>query len=202
MIMQKINKYKNLGSGWHSESVRHSNAKLFGHAGGLYANELKQLSVSEKINLGTKGIAKNVRDQLKKEFPNCEFSVTKKEYSGGSSISIDLMRADFKVIKDFKDISERALHRYENISHYTPKQIEEMQNQNYHQLNHNIGEYDPDEWNNGVFLTEKGHNLFKRVMQITNQYNWDNSDIQTDYFDVNFYTHLGIGKWDKPFKQD
>jgi len=33
----KINKYKNLGSGWHNESVRHQNAKLFGSAGGLYA---------------------------------------------------------------------------------------------------------------------------------------------------------------------
>ena len=36
-------------------------------------------------------------------------------------------------------------------------------------------------------------------MQIVNQYNYDNSDSQTDYFDVNFYTHLNLGKWNKPF---
>ena len=33
----QISKYKNLGSGWFSESTRHSNAKKFGIAGGLYA---------------------------------------------------------------------------------------------------------------------------------------------------------------------
>jgi len=41
----QINKYKNLGSGWHNESIRHSNAKLTGHAGGLYA---RQNNISKK----------------------------------------------------------------------------------------------------------------------------------------------------------
>jgi len=35
----KINKYKNLGQGWNGESQRHSNAKKFGLAGGLYAKK-------------------------------------------------------------------------------------------------------------------------------------------------------------------
>jgi hypothetical protein len=30
--------------------------------------------------------------------------------------------------------------------------------------------------------------------------NYDNSDIQTDYFDVGWYIHLNIGRWDKPYK--
>lgn len=30
--------------------------------------------------------------------------------------------------------------------------------------------------------------------------NHDNSDIQTDYFDVGWYIHLNIGRWDKPYK--
>ena len=33
----KINKYKQLGSGWHNQSQRHSNAVKYGFAGGLYA---------------------------------------------------------------------------------------------------------------------------------------------------------------------
>jgi len=37
----KINKYKNLGSGWFSESQRHSNARLTGSAGGLYAKDVR-----------------------------------------------------------------------------------------------------------------------------------------------------------------
>jgi hypothetical protein len=33
-----------------------------------------------------------------------------------------------------------------------------------------------------------------------NDGNWDNSDIQTDYFDVGWYSHIHIGKWNKPYK--
>ncbi len=32
----------------------------------------------------------------------------------------------------------------------------------------------------------------KRICEIVNHYNWDNSDISTDYFDVNYYTMIGI----------
>jgi len=30
--------------------------------------------------------------------------------------------------------------------------------------------------------------------------NHDNSDIQTDYFDVGWYITIDIGRWDKPYK--
>jgi len=36
----KINKYNNLGKGWHSDSIRHHNAKVYGVAGGLYDSQL------------------------------------------------------------------------------------------------------------------------------------------------------------------
>eukprot|EP00697_Spironema_sp_BW2_P009502 gnl/Spiro4/24449_TR12118_c0_g1_i1.p1 gnl/Spiro4/24449_TR12118_c0_g1~~gnl/Spiro4/24449_TR12118_c0_g1_i1.p1 ORF type:complete len:143 (-),score=32.32 gnl/Spiro4/24449_TR12118_c0_g1_i1:214-642(-) len=29
--------------------------------------------------------------------------------------------------------------------------------------------------------------------------NHDNSDIQTDYFDVGWYIHINIGRWNKPY---
>ena len=29
--------------------------------------------------------------------------------------------------------------------------------------------------------------------------NYDNSDIQTDYFDIGWYVDINVGKWDKPF---
>jgi hypothetical protein len=29
--------------------------------------------------------------------------------------------------------------------------------------------------------------------------NWNNSDIQTDYFDVGWYVYINIGKWNKPY---
>ena len=30
--------------------------------------------------------------------------------------------------------------------------------------------------------------------------NHDNSDIQTDYFDIGWYTYVNVGQWDKPYK--
>jgi hypothetical protein len=42
-----------------------------------------------------------------------------------------------------------------------------------------------------AFLTE--------VFTALNRGNHDNSDIQTDYFDVGWYVDVKIGKWDKPY---
>jgi hypothetical protein len=33
-----------------------------------------------------------------------------------------------------------------------------------------------------------------------NSGNHDNSDIQTDYFDVGWYVHVNLGKWNKPYE--
>jgi len=37
------------------------------------------------------------------------------------------------------------------------------------------------------------------VLRALNDGNHDNSDIQTDYFDVGWYVDVNIGKWDKPY---
>ena len=39
------------------------------------------------------------------------------------------------------------------------------------------------------------------VHSLVNSYNYDDSDGMIDYFDTNFYMHLNVGKWDKPYKQ-
>jgi len=159
-----------------------------------------ELTKSEKISLGTKEIAKRIREQLKREFPRCKFSVVTEYYSMGSSIHISLMKANFKVKQDFSEIPEQAVLRFTDQLR-TKKQLEEMQKENYHQLNQYQlrTEHNPSEWCNGVFLTEKGHDLLKRVVEISDQYHFDESDIQTDYFNVNYYLHLNLGKWNKPF---
>jgi len=162
-----------------------------------------QLTQSEKIGLGTKEIAKRIRNTLKEKYPNCKFSVRCEYYSGGSSISISLMKSDFKVIKEFKDIPKEALDDFEQRRNSSKEIIQREQNKKYHQLNRYTlrGDFNPLNWCNGVFLTEEGHNLFKDVVEISDQYNYDNSDSQIDYFDVNFYLHLGIGKWNKEFEE-
>ena len=45
----------------------------------------------------------------------------------------------------------------------------------------------------------KAKNFLIEVLDAMNTGNHDNSDIQTDYFDVGFYININIGAWDKPY---
>lgn len=160
-----------------------------------------QLTKSEKISINTTEISKRIRQQLQKEFPSCKFSVRSEYYSMGSSITVSLMKANFKVIMDFKGISEMAIFDY--TQGRSKEQLQEGQKENYHQLNPYASreEFNPDVWNNGVFLTKQGHELFKRVVEIADQYNYNDSDSQSDYYSVNFSFSLEIGKCDKDFER-
>ena len=37
------------------------------------------------------------------------------------------------------------------------------------------------------------------ILWALNNGNHDNSDIMTDYFDVGWYVHVNVGKWNKPY---
>ena len=41
--------------------------------------------------------------------------------------------------------------------------------------------------------------FLKEVFAVMNSGNHDNSDIQTDYFDVGWYVDVNIGHWNKPY---
>jgi len=45
----------------------------------------------------------------------------------------------------------------------------------------------------------KALSFLKEVFAIMNDGNHDNSDIQSDYFDVGWYSDVNIGKWNKPY---
>ena len=42
--------------------------------------------------------------------------------------------------------------------------------------------------------------FFSEVIPAMNVGNHDNSDIQTDYFDVGWYIDVNVGKWNKPYE--
>jgi len=50
-------------------------------------------------------------------------------------------------------------------------------------------------------LSPEVKKAFAKIQEFLDEYNYDNSDSMTDYFDVNFYDRLKIGKWDKPYHQ-
>jgi len=161
------------------------------------------LERSELMSLGTKETTRRIREQLKKDFKDCTFSVGFDRYSGGSTIKVALMKSKTKIIRDFKDISERAIDKLGEHD-YKIAQVKDLQEKKYHQLNQYgfRDKFDADNWNNGVFLTKEGHELLQKVNAIITQYRYDNSDPQTDYFDTNFYYDIHIGKWDKEFEQE
>lgn len=49
-------------------------------------------------------------------------------------------------------------------------------------------------------FTGKAKQFLSEVMIAMNNGNHDNSDIQTDYFDVGWYVDVNIGKWNKPYE--
>lgn len=50
-------------------------------------------------------------------------------------------------------------------------------------------------------LTDEGKQMMAFVTKLVSSYNYDDSDSMSDYYDVNFYSEIRIGKWDKPFIQ-
>lgn len=133
-------------------------------------------------------LSKKIKAALQAEFPQCQWSVTKKSYSGGRSITVALMAAPFAVFGEATTpYTEHAAHNgYAQLNEYG--------------LRHN----DPDitgYTSNGIDLTPEAYALLKRADEIANADNWDHSDSMTDYYDVNYAFSLEIGKWDRPFRQ-
>lgn len=158
--------------------------------------------IQEKIS-NTTEVAKRIRIELKERFPKCKFSVTSQYYAGGSSIHLDIMESNIKIKKNPEELIETNLHHYIEDGRHTLNSLKELQNCTHHSLSQysfkEVDEYNPNFWNNGVFLTKDGFEFLKEINKIANFYNWDNSESISDYYDVNYYLDIGLGKWNKPF---
>jgi hypothetical protein len=84
----KISKYKNLGQGWNGESVRHSNAKKFGLAGGLYAkNDYRGLKISIKKYPEIRKSVLDIKKIINKDGVNNVFKPMDDEFQGKYGVS-------------------------------------------------------------------------------------------------------------------
>ena len=125
-------------------------------------------------NLPLTEIAKLIKGKLKQDFPQCKFSVISQYYSMGASLHISLMSSPFKVgEKDYMQLNQYQFKDKSNIEFI----------------------------NNGYKITPQLFYIMEKVCTIAYSYNFDDSDIQTDYFNTNFYLHIYVGQWDKPYKQ-
>lgn len=121
-------------------------------------------------DLSIKEVTRLIREGLRLMFPTMKYSVSFSTYSGGSSIHVTLMEAPFDPFAD---------DQYREHGH--------LQVNQFH--------IDADDR-----LTDRAKDTMKKVNELIKSYQWDDSDGMIDYFDVNFYYNINIGKWDKPFK--
>ena len=127
-----------------------------------------------------KVIAKTVRAELKKRYPDAKFSITIERFAGGEAMNVALMSAPFQATMGgcgHEQLNQYILRRKESHQDY-------LEN----------GRRFPDS-----MLTLEVWELMKGVDEIADRENWNNSDAMIDYFDVNYYLHLAIGKWNKDF---
>lgn len=129
-----------------------------------------------------KEIAKEVRQELKKEFPACKFSVRIQQYSMGRSMTVSLLKAPFEA---FSDINEPR--KYCQLNQFTLRRSDPT-NSGYNC--------------NGTTITKEARECMKKADKIANRENWDRSDSMTDHYDVNYAFNIEIGQWDKPFERN
>lgn len=110
------------------------------------------------------------RAEIKKAFPGWKFSITREDYS---CIIVKILSAplDFPLVNDGKAYQQLHGHTFENYFTTTEHPT----------------------------LAEQCREAVQKISRILQKGNHDNSDSQTDYFDVGWYIHLQIGAWDRPF---
>lgn len=158
-------------------------------------------------NLTLKEIASICRNYVKTKYPTCKFSIRTHYASMCQSLSVELKEFPAKMYKTADDLRAEGL---TELKTYIDSEGKEVTYQEYtdevqdmlHRLRVN-GYFDLDSWyDNDVFEAyEKALNdscfygikteYFKSVIDDVNSfvqsYNYNDSDLMTDYFDVNFY---------------
>ena len=125
------------------------------------------MSQSELRHLSTKEINKMIRKALKDEFgKKMKFSVRK---TGWNSIRIEVKKADATFFMTREEFEEENSYSRVNFSWNWENMVHRFERNDYIALKPEIRE---------------------KIETIANQWNFDNSDIMTDYFDVNYYLNV------------
>lgn len=121
-------------------------------------------------------IAKATREFVKKKFPKTKWSITVDKFSGGQALNVYLMSAPFSPINNAEPWGDaQGGGKYLSTNQFS--------------------------FESSDSYTDEAKKVLKAVREFYNQFNYDNSDPMTDYSNIRFYEHLGIGKWDKGFVQ-
>jgi len=121
-----------------------------------------------------------IRNELKVQFPNMKFSVRKNDRL---SVTVSVLSGD----RDFSDIELRNFIT-DDVYHFD----------GYMQINH----FHLYKYGNHQKFFQKVVDIIKTApSKVNGGHEWyDNSDVMTDYFDVAFYFHVEIGRWNRPYE--
>lgn len=143
--------------------------EIFEENKGYSGNKWEGKHYKNTEDLSTAEISKLIKKELEIEFEDvAKFSVISDVFSGGSSINVSITDLSFiPYNQNFLQHLEagKSIHEYD-----------EAHKNHYNEYTSRFN----DEFNK----------LVKKVESITNQYNFDDSDIQTDYFHVRYYKHV------------
>lgn len=119
----------------------------------------------ETQNLDITDIAKLLRTELKEKLPGFKFSLRCEKYAGGCSLNV-LITGIPESFDPFNPMWRIGNDRDE---------MNGLRREFYKELN------------------ADGEAIIKTVEDICNQYNYDDCDSMTDYFNVSFYLHVNMG---------
>ena len=134
--------------------------------------------------LSLKEIAARVRLYVKEKYPTYKFSVRTSYASMCQELRVSLKESPLEIYKTFEELTEEELYKVWSravTNHY----VEE-----FSCLDDLHKELLKDAYNQHNFIkvyTEIVATLLKDVDAFVNTFNYDDSDLMTDYFDVNFY---------------
>lgn len=119
----------------------------------------------------TKEETAEIRNNLKKAYPEIKFSVRMRHHS---NVDVTILESPYNFELNGKE--------YRGVNHY-------------HIDNSGGVDYD------GNTIKPHTHlDILKGILAIISANHWDKSEIMTDYFNCAFYYDLSIGAWEKPYK--
>ena len=127
---------------------------------------------------------KHIRNELKKELPQYKFSVVRDHHS---SVSISLMKGP-------------AFNDYEYFDRYNNTiTTANLSDGEHHQIN---------QFHLEDFYGKENADILSKIDTISRtapaknggKVWYNDSDIMTDYFDIAYYVHISVGKWNKQYE--
>ena len=146
--------------------------------------------VNYELGLDCKEIAKLMRKELKRLYPDYKFSITSKY----NHLSVYMTQAPMQPFASDENTDYKLLEMRHNYM-----TAEELQTQldNYRTgvySGYSVNQYHIE---SSYMMTAESKKIFTVINDLLDSFNYDDSEIQTDYFSTKFYVDLGIGKWDK-----